>query len=78
MTKGSRALRSHLDVKAILLKDAALREEYSATKLTLSQQEWRDMGQYSSAKSDILGKILSKAHWADKDLPRPSHRVNNP
>ncbi|CAI7654555.1 unnamed protein product [Penicillium manginii] len=66
--QGCPALRNHLDIKRILLQDENLREEYSATKGLLAEGEFENIGQYASAKTEILCKILRKAGWSEEDL----------
>jgi GrpB-like predicted nucleotidyltransferase (UPF0157 family) len=68
MIEGSSALRNHLDVRRVLLEDAALREEYGALKYELAVREFDGIGPYARAKSIVLQKILRKAGWTDIDF----------
>jgi GrpB-like predicted nucleotidyltransferase (UPF0157 family) len=68
MIEGSAALRNHLDVRRVLLEDAALREEYGALKYEIAGKEFEGIGAYAREKSDVLRKILRKAGWSDEDF----------
>ncbi|KAL9093357.1 MAG: hypothetical protein Q9165_004098 [Trypethelium subeluteriae] len=68
MIEGCAALKNHLDVRTVLLEDAALREEYGALKRTLADREFKNIGAYARAKSNILQKILRSAGWTDEDF----------
>jgi GrpB-like predicted nucleotidyltransferase (UPF0157 family) len=68
MIEGCAALRNHLDVRRVLLEDAALREEYGAVKCALAGREFEVIGAYASEKSTVLRKILRKAGWSDEDF----------
>jgi GrpB-like predicted nucleotidyltransferase (UPF0157 family) len=68
MIEGCSALRNHLDVRRVLLEDAALRDEYSALKSSLVGREFDGIGPYAREKSVVLQKVLRKAGWSDKDF----------
>ena len=68
MIEGGVALRNHLDMKRVLMSDEALREEYGQFKIRLSEREFNNIGEYATAKNDILLKILRKAGWSEEDL----------
>jgi GrpB-like predicted nucleotidyltransferase (UPF0157 family) len=68
MIEGCAALRNHLDVRRVLLEDAALRHEYGAFKYVLAEQEFDGIGPYARGKSIVLQKVLRKAGWCDKDF----------
>ncbi|KAL9078079.1 MAG: hypothetical protein Q9157_002990, partial [Trypethelium eluteriae] len=44
--EGCAALKNHLDVRRVLLEDAALREEYGALKCALADREFDHIGAY--------------------------------
>jgi GrpB-like predicted nucleotidyltransferase (UPF0157 family) len=68
IVEGALSLRNHLDVRRVLLEDESLRNEYSQLKSELQKREFDDIGQYVTAKSDILYRILQKAGWSSEDL----------
>jgi GrpB-like predicted nucleotidyltransferase (UPF0157 family) len=68
IVEGTLALRNHLDVRRVLLEDNLLRDEYSQLKSELQEREFNDIGQYVTAKSDMLCRILQKAGWDSEDL----------
>ena len=68
MIEGCASLRNHLDVKRVLLEDAALKEEYGALKCALADREFEGIGAYSAEKSNVLRKILRKAGWSEEDF----------
>ena len=76
MIEGCTALKNHLDVRRILLENQELREEYSCVKGNLEGVDFENMGQYVSAKSEILLKILRVAGWSEEDL-EPVIRANS-
>jgi GrpB-like predicted nucleotidyltransferase (UPF0157 family) len=49
-------------------EDNLLRDEYSQLKSELQEREFNDIGQYVTAKSDMLCRILQKAGWDSEDL----------
>jgi GrpB-like predicted nucleotidyltransferase (UPF0157 family) len=45
-----------------------LREEYSKVKMELAKKEWADVMEYSTAKNDIIRKILVRAGWTNEQV----------
>ncbi|KAK9323507.1 grpb/dephospho-CoA kinase [Lipomyces orientalis] len=66
--EGCVALKNHLDIKRVLLSDEGLRDEYGQVKKGLAEKEWANIGEYVTAKSEILLKILGRAGWSEEDL----------
>ena len=59
-------LRSYRDLKAVLMVDAELREEYGRVKCALAESgEYGDIMQYAAKKRPTIRKILKKAGWTD-------------
>lgn len=73
---GCLALRNHLAVRDVLRSDAALREEYAATKRRLAQ-ETDDIDRYVEGKSDVLARILEAGGIAqdERDSVRDVNRA---
>lgn len=72
--ENSLTLRSHLDLKKTLMADEALRIEYGETKMALSRRTWEDVMEYSTAKNDIIRKILQKAGWTSEEVDEKERR----
>ena len=68
--EGCTALRNHLDLKRMLTIDEDLRREYAALKSELVEREWNNIGEYSSAKTEVICKVLEKAGWSEIELER--------
>ena len=54
-------VRDYLDLRDWLRLDAEDRGLYAAEKRRLAEQQWRDMNDYSDAKTDIIRDILIRA-----------------
>lgn len=68
MKRGYQAPKNHLDVKTTLLNDDSLRDEYAKVKMKLSERDFADIGEYVTAKNDIICKIWSRAGWCEEDV----------
>ena len=66
--EGSVALKNHLDLKRVLLDDAALREEYGRVKKELAQRDLKNIDEYCRGKNEILLRILKGAGWNEEEL----------
>jgi GrpB-like predicted nucleotidyltransferase (UPF0157 family) len=66
--EGSVSLKNHLDLKRVLLQDAALREEYGDVKMKLAAREVNNIDEYCKGKNEILLKILKSAGWNEEEL----------
>ena len=77
MVEGCTALRNHLDVKKVLMEDEALRGEYVGRKRELAKKDIASIGEYATAKTEILCKILRKAGWKEEEL-EPVKDANAP
>jgi GrpB-like predicted nucleotidyltransferase (UPF0157 family) len=73
---GCVALRNHLGVKKILLQSEELRNEYSAIKRRLGEQEFEHIGAYVHGKSEVLQKILSQVEDLTEEAKEEIWRVN--
>ena len=62
--------RSYLSLRQTLRKpyNTGLRDEYAMVKLALAEREWADVMEYSTAKNDVIRKILRRAGWTDKQV----------
>lgn len=69
------ALRNHLAVRDVLLKDPELVEEYSNVKLELAKNEFEGIGYYGLGKNVILKKILGKGNLTKEEIDEIT-RVN--
>ena len=59
-------LRSYRELKAVLMADAELREEYGRVKWELSDSgEFDNIMQYAAKKRPTIRKILKRAGWSD-------------
>lgn len=67
--EGCLSLRNHLAVRDVLRADAALRDEYAATKLRLAATVV-DIDDYIAGKSPILQRILERAGISEEDRRR--------
>jgi GrpB-like predicted nucleotidyltransferase (UPF0157 family) len=61
LVEGSVALRNHLSVKEVLMKNDALREEYSVLKKQLAEKDFEKIGGYAIAKTVVLEKIFDQS-----------------
>lgn len=68
MIEGCRALRSHLDVRRVLMEDKELRGEYGAVKEGLVGKEFSKIGDYVREKDWVLAKILARAGWSEEEI----------
>ena len=59
--EGCQALRNHLAVRDLCLRDEEVRQRYGEVKMELAGREWKDMDEYCEAKNDVLAWILEKA-----------------
>jgi GrpB-like predicted nucleotidyltransferase (UPF0157 family) len=73
---GCVALRNHLGVKKVLLESEELRNEYSAVKRKLGEQEFTRIGEYVHGKGEILQKILNLVNDLTEDEKEEIRRAN--
>lgn len=64
---GSLALRNHLAVRETLRADAALREEYAATKKRVGRTA-ADIYEYGAGKNAVVQRILAAAGLSETEL----------
>ena len=64
----SLALRNHLAVRDLLLRDEQLRDEYGRFKLELARREYSNGDEYAVAKSSLIQRILAAAGFAQSEL----------
>ena len=74
---GSLSLRNHLAVRDTLRREARLRDEYSAFKISLSTREFSGMEEYVTAKTDLLRRVLVHAGFDPGELAE-IERINRP
>lgn len=60
--------RSCLALRDTLRTDWRMREEYGQVKQLLARTENQRVMQYSTAKNDVIRKILRKAGWTDAEV----------
>ncbi|KAF8852520.1 hypothetical protein BDZ45DRAFT_763909 [Acephala macrosclerotiorum] len=71
--EGSLSLRSHRDLKRILMEDAELGKEYGNRKVELVRDHQlrmtnEDRVAYNLGKNEVVTKILKKAGWTYEEL----------
>lgn len=62
--------RSYLSLRETLRKPfyRELRDEYAAVKFELAEREWEGVMEYSTAKNEIVRKILRRAGWTNEQV----------
>jgi GrpB-like predicted nucleotidyltransferase (UPF0157 family) len=70
VVKDSVVYRSYLSLRETLRKRyyRELRDEYAAVKFELAEREWEDVMEYSTAKNEIVRKILRRAGWTNEQV----------
>ena len=70
VVKDSVIYRSYLSLRETLRKpyNDDLREEYAGVKMGLAEREWKDVMEYSTAKNEVVRKILRRAGWTDEQV----------
>jgi GrpB-like predicted nucleotidyltransferase (UPF0157 family) len=65
---GGEQLLNHLNVRAVLRRDAVLREEYAAVKIGLAEKTFEDIGAYGAAKAEVLVRILEAVEVGEAEV----------
>lgn len=65
---GSQALRNHLAIRDLCRQDTEARHQYAEKKRELSLREWKNVDEYATAKTEVLGWLLARAGFQKDEL----------
>ena len=70
--EGCLALRNHLAVRDICMRDASVREKYGRVKTELAGREWKNIDEYCDAKDEVVAWVLEQAGWSEEEGRTPT------
>ena len=65
---GCLSLRNHLAVRQVCRNDEEARKKYADFKIELAKRDWKDLDEYSQAKSEVLAWVLERGGIGKEDI----------